>query len=160
MSERERMGLPISTSGGDDGTSVWSACRAVGDTADVPLGMRLFRLGCDLARLIVQLRDNADRDAVAAGDPATDQPAQSGLRQLREILQASEPSLAASLFDPVIDRFGETLDNISAARPDLASDCDSLREHLLTFLDEPPGEVTSGLARSVGLSRRIPVDLS
>ena len=35
----------------------------MGDTADVPLGIRVFGVGCHLAELIVGLRDGADRES-------------------------------------------------------------------------------------------------
>ena len=44
---------------------------------------------------------------------------------LRELLQSSDSSLTAALIDPVLDRFGETLDTVATARPDLALQCES-----------------------------------
>lgn len=44
---------------------------------------------------------------------------------VREILQNTEPSLAASLIEPVIDRFTESLDALASIRADLAARCES-----------------------------------
>ena len=61
MRERERLGLSERAPAGDDRTSIWSSSCCVGDTANVPLGIRLFGLGCHLAELMVHLRGDADR---------------------------------------------------------------------------------------------------
>ena len=50
--ERKRLGLPESTAGGDEDSSLGTDSYRVDDTADVPLGVRLFGLGCRLAELI------------------------------------------------------------------------------------------------------------
>ena len=72
-------GHPVPTKTAE--TSVWSSSFSVGDTADVPLGIRLFGIGCHLAELIVGLRGGADGGPTAAGGSAIDRPAQSRLRQ-------------------------------------------------------------------------------
>jgi hypothetical protein len=53
---------------------------------------------------------------------------------LREVVQSSETT-ADSLVEPVLDRFCETLDAVSAAWPELQDQCLDLQERLRRFLE-------------------------
>jgi hypothetical protein len=142
-SERKRLGVTDSMPGGDLSNAVWSRSFSVGDTADMPLGIRVFGLGCRLAELIVSLRAGADRESTP---PETQQHIDQLNRDfgnLRELLQGSDLSLAAALIDPVLDRFAETLATIATDRPDVAPQCESLTSELRKFLDPPPPEPSS-----------------
>jgi hypothetical protein len=73
--ERERLGVTDSRSAVEGG--IWQRSFAVGDNAAVPLGMRVFGIGCHLAELITGLRGDVKRDAVPGlargiGDQAAD----------------------------------------------------------------------------------------
>ena len=48
--ERERLGVTSQTPDQDGSNTEWSKTFAVGDAADVPLGVRVFEIGCRLAR--------------------------------------------------------------------------------------------------------------
>ena len=140
INERKRLGLPRSTVGGDEDSSLWTARYRVDDTDDVPLGVRLFGLGCCLAELIVQLRGGADRSATPPETQQLINQLNRDFGNLREILQQPGPDLAAALFEPVIDCFGETLAPVATIRADLAAKCESLGDSLSALLDEPPPE--------------------
>jgi hypothetical protein len=138
LSERRRLGVTDFMHREQGPGSIWSRSFSVGDIADLPLGVRVFSIGCRLAELIVGLRDGADR-------AATDPEAQWHINQLnrdfgnlRELLQSDDSSLAESLIDPVLDRFAESFETIAAAYPDLASRCKSLTSDLLKILESPP----------------------
>jgi hypothetical protein len=140
--ERLRLGVTDDSGFGvENKHSIWSSSFFVGESASVPLGIRLFGIGCRLAELITDLRR----------DDANDQSTQPLPRQLidrlnrdfgnlRELLQNSEPSLAASLIDPVIDRFTESLASVTSSRSDLAEKCESLTNSLSKFLEPPSSE--------------------
>ena len=140
MRERQCLGVPDCAPGGDDGASIWSSSYCVGETADVPLGIRLFGLGCHLAELIVQLRGEADRASASAEIQQLINQLNRDFGNLREILNTSGPALADALFNPVIDHFGNTLGDVAMTRPDLGPKCDSLTNSLATLLDGPPPE--------------------
>jgi hypothetical protein len=141
-SERKRLGVTDSTPRADGSSAVWSRSFFVGDTADVPLGIRVFGLGCRLAELIVGLRADADREST----PLETQPHIDQLNRdfgnLREILHGADSSLAEALLDPVLDRFAQTLANVATARPDLAPQCEALTNDLQRLSDPPPPEPT------------------
>jgi hypothetical protein len=140
MDERKRLGLLGSTAGGDEDSSLWTANYRVDDTADVPLGARLFGLGCHLAELIARLRGGTDRSATPPETQQLIDQLNRDFGNLREILQQPGPELAAALFEPVIDCFGETLARVATTRADLAAKCESLGDSLSALLDEPPPE--------------------
>lgn len=56
MRERQRLGLDEPAVAGMSGNSIWSSSFCVDQMAGVPLGIRLFGLGCYLAELISDLR--------------------------------------------------------------------------------------------------------
>lgn len=138
--ECKRLGVADSSPREDGTNAVWSRSFAVGDTADVPLGIRVFGVGCRLAELIVGLRGDADREATPPEVQRHIDQLNRDFGNLREVLQSTESSLAASLVEPVASRFAETLGAVAAAHPDLAEQCDSLRGELEELLSPPPPE--------------------
>jgi len=135
QAERLRLGVTESGAGHADEKSVWSSSFTVADSADVPLGIRMFGIGCRLAELITDIRNQP-------GEPASAIPRQPLIDQLnrdfgnmRELLQTSEPSVAEALIHPVLERFSESLANVASARPDLSPKCESLTSSLAKFLD-------------------------
>jgi hypothetical protein len=138
--ERERLGVTATGSRATGEESVWSASFCVGDSADVPLGVRLFGIGVKLAELIVAIRGEAAGSlAVPETQPVIDR-LNRDFGNLREMLQCSESSLAAALLEPVINRFTDTLADVSSARPDLTAKCESLTSSLARFLEPQTSE--------------------
>ena len=138
--ERQRLGVANSGSGATGEESVWSSSFSIGDDADVPLGIRLFGIGCHLAELIADIHDHAG----ALSSPPQVQRLIDELNRdfgnLRELLQTSEPSVAEALIQPVIDRFDDSLAAVAAACPDLAAKCASLTSGLAKFTEPPSPE--------------------
>lgn len=131
-----------SSSGEPDEDSVWSSSFSVGETAEVPLGIRLFGIGCHLAELITDLRsDTVQQTPVPQAQQYIDW-LNRDFGNLRELLQNSEPSLTEALIGPVIDRFTETLDLLASIRTDLVAKCESLTNSLARFLEPPSTEST------------------
>jgi hypothetical protein len=112
----------------------------VGDPADVPLGIRVFGVGCQLAELIVGLRGGAGREATAPESQRLIDLLNRDFGNLRELLQYSDPSLAEALIDPVLRRLAETLDIAATAYADLALQCESITKDLHKLLKPPPQE--------------------
>jgi hypothetical protein len=133
--ERERLGVTGFGPAENGEKSVWSSSFSVGDAADVPLGIRLFGIGGHLAELIADIRGEADRGSTAPEVQRFIDTLNRDFGNLREILQNSEPTLAAALIDPVIDRFAESLSSVTSARPDLSAKCESLTGSLARFLE-------------------------
>ncbi len=126
--ERKRLGV---TSERED--SVWSTSFVIGDSSDVPLGVRVFGVGCKLAEVIAKLRGNARADSAPADAPAV----QSLIDQLnrdfgnlRALLIGSEVALAESLLEPVVEKFRETLDEVATFDAMLLEKCNELGESL------------------------------
>ena len=141
-SERKRLGVTDSMFREDGSTTIWSRSVSVGDTADVPLGIRVFGFGCHLAELIVGLRGEPVRETTPPETQWHIDRLNRDFGNLRELLQSSDPSLAEALIDPVLHRFAETLDTVATARPDLALQCESLTNDLHKLLNPPPAERT------------------
>ncbi|HEV8058371.1 MAG TPA: hypothetical protein VGP68_00740 [Gemmataceae bacterium] len=137
--ERKRLGVESSMPSEDGSNAIWSRSFTVNDAANVPLGVRIFGIGCHLAELIVGLRDGADREAVPVDTQRHIDQLNRDFGNLREILQNSDVSLAVALIDPVLDRFTETLDRVATDRPDLAKQCQSITDDLHKLLN-PPSE--------------------
>ena len=93
-SERERLGVTNAVPGND---GPWSRSFSVADTTDVPLGIRVFGVGCHLAELIVGLRAGADRESTPAEAQRTIDQLNRDFGNLRELLQSSDSSLAEAL---------------------------------------------------------------
>lgn len=141
-SERERLGVTDPTPREDGCSAIWSRSFSVEDTADVPLGIRVFGVGCRLAELIVGLRAGADRENTPPAAQRHIDQLNRDFGNLRELLQSSDSSLAEVLIDPVLHRFAETLDSVATVRPDLALQCESLTNDLHKLLKPPPPEPT------------------
>jgi len=141
-SERKRLGVTDSMSREDGSAAICSRSVNVGKTADVPLGIRVFGVGCRLAELIVGLRGGADRETTAREDQRHIDQLNRDFGNLRELLQSSDSSLAEALIDPVLERFAETLNTAATAHPDLALQCESLTNDLHKLLNPPPLEPT------------------
>ena len=140
--ERERLGVTGVDSDEPGEKSVWSSNFSVGDAADVPLGIRLFGIGGHLAELIADLRGEADSSPTAPEVQRCIDMLNRDFGNLREVLQNSEPALAAALIDPVIDRFVESLSAVASARADLTAKCESLAGSLAKFLEPSSPEPT------------------
>ena len=136
--ERERLGVASASSPDGTAATIWSRSYSVEETADVPLGIRVFGVGCRLAELIVGLRAGAERESTPPDAQRHIDQLNRDFGNLRELLQSSESSLAEALIDPVLDRFIETLEAVATARPDLAFRCESLTGELQGLLNPPP----------------------
>jgi hypothetical protein len=110
----------------------------VGDAADVPLGVRVFGIGCRLAELIVGLRGGADRDGTPPEAQQHIDQLNRDFGNLREVLQNSDLSLAEALLDPVLARFAESLAAAATFRTELAAQCDALTSELRNLLNPAP----------------------
>jgi hypothetical protein len=125
--ERKRLGLAVSGFGSENKDAVWSSSFSIGDTANVPLGVRLFGIGGHLAELIVDLNSKSGELEVQQFIVRLNR----DFGNLRELLQNSEPSLV----EPTLVHFTETLADIVSASPDLSAKCESLTNSLNQFLD-------------------------
>jgi hypothetical protein len=141
--ERERLGVRDSISSADGSANVWSRSFSVGDTANVPLGVRVFGIGCHLAELIVGLRAGAERENTPPEAQRRIDQLNRDFGNLREILQSDDSSLAQALIDPVLDRFTESLSMVATARPDLAPQCEALVGEVRQLLDPPAPKASS-----------------
>lgn len=140
--ERERLGVKSSTPQKDGSNAIWSTSFSIGDNAEVPLGVRVFGIGCQLAELIVGLRAGADRESVPPETRRHIDSLNCDFGNLRELLQSTDSSLVEALIDPVRDRFSETLANIALERPDLAEQCEDVTDELKTLLAPQPPSPT------------------
>jgi len=141
-SDRKRLGVTDSMSRDDGSAAIWSRSVTVGDTADVPLGTRVFGVGCHLAELIVGLRAGTDRESTPPETQRQIDQLNRDFGNLRELLQTSDWSLAEALIDPVLDRFTETLAVVATARADLAPQCESLTNDFRKLLNPLSPEPT------------------
>jgi hypothetical protein len=130
--ERQRLGLAH-----DGRDAIWSSSFSVGDTADVPLGVRIFGIGCHLAEVIADLRRTTDGEDVPPQNRIWIDQLNRDFGNLRDILGSTDPSLAVSLFDPVTSRFAEALAEVAAAYPDLSAKCEGLTREVGRLLDPP-----------------------
>lgn len=140
-SERKRLGVTDPTPGDDSSGGIWSRSFSLEDAADVPLGVRVFRVGCHLAELIVGLRD-ADWETTPSEVQGHVDQLNRDFGNLREVLQNSDPRLAEALVEPVLQRFVETLNTVAEARPEVAPQCESLANDLQRLLDPPSPDQT------------------
>jgi hypothetical protein len=161
QAEKKRLEVDYPTGGEHASDSIWKRSYSA-DDAEVPVGVRLFGIGGHLADLIVDLKSPPRRKRF--GDQTTDvretsdvstvdpRPLIDGLNRdfgnLREVLQTSDVSVAATLFEPVVNRFCDTLSDIATAREDLQTECEELQEQLRRLLEptEPydPREFDNG----------------
>jgi len=133
--ERKRLGVEYPETSASD--SVWRRSLAAGNGPDVPVGVRLFGIGSHLAELIVELKS-----------PTEDRPSIDALGRhfgnLRDVVAMPDAASAASLIEPVLDRFCETLEEIGSAHLGLAERCDDLARQVRGFLQAPPTGNESG----------------
>ncbi len=104
--------------------------------------MAPFWPGGRLAELIVDIRSEAGASSAAPESQGFIDRLNRDFGNLRELLQTSEPSLAAALIDPVVNRFAETLASVASTRPDLSAKCESLTNSLARFLEPQSSEST------------------
>jgi hypothetical protein len=135
--ERTRLGVTDSRLS-EGANSVWSRSISVGDAQDVPVGIRVFGVGCRLAELIAELRAGASRETTTPETQGHIDRLNRAFGNLREILQGTDPTLSEALLGPVVQRFAETLDVVAGARPELEPRCLSLSDELERLLDPPP----------------------
>lgn len=135
--ECKRLGVTDSRPREDGTNAIWRSSFSIGETADVPLGIRVFGIGSHLAEVIVGLRDGADRESVPEESQRQIDELNRDFGNLRELLQSPNSSLSEALIDPVLSRFADTLSTVGVARVDLAEQCEALREELQTLLAPP-----------------------
>lgn len=139
-SEKRRLGVTNPTPGEDGSNALWSRSFSLGETVDVPLGMRVFGLGGNLAELIVDLRAGATREAT----PVTTQRHIDQLNRhfgnLREVLQSADATLADAIFSPVVASFVESLSTVASEFPTVAAKCEALASELRKLPEPPPPE--------------------
>ncbi len=144
--ERRRLGVDYPAEGQHPAGSVWSSSFSVADSPEVPLGIRLFGIGGHLAELITDLREppkgseSFDAAASSATGGLIDQ-LNRDFGNLREVLTGADAALSASLVEPVLDRFAETLDAVATTRSDLDAKCRDLSAKLKNFLAPPDPEM-------------------
>jgi hypothetical protein len=126
--ERKRLGVTDSRGEG----TVWSQSFTTAE-GKLPLGIRVFGIGCRLAELIAGLR-NYYKSASPEMQRHIDQ-LNRDFGNLREILQGDDLARAAALVAPVLERFAGDLNCTSNDRPDLAAKCESLTHELHRLLD-------------------------
>jgi len=141
-SERERLGVTGSLSREDGSPAIWSRSVNVEDTADVPLGIRVFGVGGHLAELIVGLRAGTARETTPPETQRHIDQLNRDFGNLRDILRSTDSSLTEALIDPVLDRFAETLATVAMVRLDLAPQCETLTNDLRKLLDPPHRQPT------------------
>jgi hypothetical protein len=138
QSERERLGVTDSEAPAGGSPSGFSGSLTTADVCEMPLGVRLFGVGCHLAELIVGLRSGADRENTPPEAQQHINELNRDFGNLRDVLQNDDSSRADALIDPVLRRFGETLETVAADRPDLAAQCERVACDLDALLS-PPG---------------------
>jgi hypothetical protein len=159
QAERERLGIE---SPGDEyrhPESVWQRSFVADDSPGLPLELRLFTIGSLLAEIVVDLKmpvGNALRGVPQESEQRSERHGGRSLQEtdpdehrslidalsrdfgnLREVSRSNDPAFAAALIEPVLYRFCVTLENVAAARPDLAEKCEDLDERLGRFLEVP-----------------------
>ena len=135
--ERERLGVTDYAPQREGST--WSRSFSL-DDQEIPLGVRIFSLGCQLAELIVQIREGVPGDATPSEVQAVIDQLNRHFGNLRDILQDENVSLGITLMTPVMERFSEALETLAADRPDVAESCESLNQALIQLLDPDANE--------------------
>jgi hypothetical protein len=124
--ERDRLGVTYPGGdgmGSDGGSESLALDRPPGGHAPF---MRLFTIGSRLCGITVALKHPTENR------PLIDRLSRD-YGNLREVAQGNDGPPAEALIGPVLDRFGESLDAVAAARPDLEAKCADLREQLARF---------------------------
>ncbi|MFT3878852.1 MAG: hypothetical protein QM703_04220 [Gemmatales bacterium] len=133
--ERKRLGVTSSNPNEDGSNALWSRSINVANTPDVPLGIRVFGVGCRLAELISLLREGSEgREATPESQQHIDR-LNRDFGNLRELLLLSEPSISEALIDPVLDRFTETLTEVAAFKENLTPQCENLSGEIRKLLE-------------------------
>jgi hypothetical protein len=126
--ERERLGLVGSGVGEAGKDAVWSSSFSVEDGDDVPLGVRLFRIGGQLAELIVDLRGDASGSSAPPDDNSLSENRR-GLEQFAVPWEQSVPDPlsadgsrigARQFIDRLNQDFGNLREVLRSAEPSLA----------------------------------------
>ena len=134
--ECEKLGVQYSARNGD---GAWSRKLSRGD-AEVPIGIRLFEVGCRLASVIVALRAGLDKESVPPEAQRHIDRLNRDFGNFRELLQSKDGALSEALIEPVMQHFREALDNVAADRPDIDEKCAEIKEDLQNFLNPPAPE--------------------
>jgi hypothetical protein len=121
--------------------SVWNRSLEV-DDAKLPVGLRIFGIGCNLAELIVDIRDGIPRQQVGPESQALIDRLNRGFGNLRELLEASDVRLSGALIEPVIQAFQASLDATGQERPKLQEKCDALARRVAKILAAPESDTT------------------
>jgi hypothetical protein len=120
--------------------SIWKRSVQVDDFENFPLGVRIFCIGCDLAELIVDIRDGVPREQVGPESQAHIDRLNRDFGNLREILNSTDVALSAALIEAVMDTFKQSLYVLGDERPKLKDNCDSLAKRLSKLLLPPDPE--------------------
>jgi hypothetical protein len=130
--ERERLGVKYPGTGYADPDMVWERSFVAKESDGLPLELRLFGIGSNLAELIVDLKKPTEERSFI------DQLSRD-FGNLREIVHSDDANRALALASPVIDRFCDTLADVAAARNGLRPMCEDLCQRLQRFF-EPPSQ--------------------
>lgn len=136
--ERERMGIDYSDR--QDANSVWSRSFSVSEDENVPLGVRVFEIGVNLAEVVCTLRGEADRDSTPPATQRLIEQLNHDFANLRAVLNTDDLAEAESLLEPVIERFQETIATAADAEIEgreglrLQRTCDELVLNLQSLL--------------------------
>ncbi len=136
--ERARMGLDNSGHTDSDEGSIWTASFSVGDTSDLPLGVRTFGVGCHLAEVICDLRRLGDQEVTTPRIQQAIDQLNRDFGNLRDVLQNASDSVAETLLQPILSQFTDTLAEVARDHPELAVKCEALANNLERFLEQPP----------------------
>ena len=138
QAERKRLGVEYPGSGYADPDSVWQRSFSAPEIPGEPALMRLFAIGSHLTELIVDLKQPTE-DRVLIDRLSRD------FGNLRDVAQSRDFAAAEALFEPVLDRFSETLAEVAVDRPELDRKCTDLQQRLRCFLEPPSSEPTPDL---------------
>ena len=133
--ERERLGVEYPGNGYADPDDVWKRSFAAKESDGLPLELRLFGIGSNLAELIVDLKQPPEER------PLIDKISRD-FGNLREIVHSDDVSRGLAMAGPVVDRFCDTLADVAAARDDLRPKCEDLCQRLQRFFDRPDENAT------------------
>lgn len=113
-----------------DAGTVWHRSFSTSESNDMPLELRLFAVGSDLAAIIADLKR-----------PPEDRPLIESLKRhfgnLREVARSGDLAQASALVEPVVERFVETLVEVASAHADLTRRTTELASRLRRFADPP-----------------------
>lgn len=116
--------------------SIWNRTLEV-DDEKIPVGMRIFNIGCILAGLIVDIRDGVPRDQVGPESQGLIDQLNRDFSNLRALLESADLELSAAQFEPAMQQFVALLEAIAQERPALEDDCHSLATSVKRILTPP-----------------------